>query len=333
MSSNKKDENNNCDVYDFNDDIIINSKISNQNIKIEQKNLKIEDLLNNNKIDTNELPPVNIYNKDYGIGRTQTKYINKLKKQVNDLNTELNKMRNDKDVENYKKLENNYMKKSKEMSQLKQDNNILLFQIEDLNRKYKDKNNNINSNSLKKKLNKLKETKQNNLVKIYNTNPNIALSTRSHFFEGIEMNNKNNELISKLKSEIELYKNVDEENKKLKNQIEEKDVFVNKFKNKIQNLEIENKNLRNENNATKDKYSRLFSEYSKLERINTEREKKQNSLKKQMRSNKNLLEKKKLDEFKEEINSIFLLIFSTPSKKCDLVEFFVLLIILKLFTL
>ncbi len=70
MSSNKKDENNNCDVYDFNDDIIINSKISNQNIKIEQKNLKIEDLLNNNKIDTNELPQVNIYNKEYGIGRT-----------------------------------------------------------------------------------------------------------------------------------------------------------------------------------------------------------------------------------------------------------------------
>ena len=38
----------------------------------------------------------------------------KKKKPVNDLNTELNKMRNDKDVENYKKLENNFMKKNKE---------------------------------------------------------------------------------------------------------------------------------------------------------------------------------------------------------------------------
>ena len=95
MSSNKKNENNNYDLNDFNDDISIKSKVSNQSIKNEQKNLKIEELLNNNnKIDINELPPVNLYYKDYGIGRTQTKYINKLKKQVNDLNTELNKMRN-----------------------------------------------------------------------------------------------------------------------------------------------------------------------------------------------------------------------------------------------
>ena len=63
-------------------------------------------------------------------------------------------MRNDKDVEKYKKLENNFIKKNKEMTQLKQDNNMLLFQIEDLNRKYKDKNHNINSNSLKIKLKK-----------------------------------------------------------------------------------------------------------------------------------------------------------------------------------
>ena len=153
MSSNKKNENNNYDLNDISDDIIIKSKISNHNIKNEFKNIKIEELLNyNNKIDENELPPVNNYNKDYGIGRTQTKYINKLKKQVNDLNTELNKMRNDKDVEKYKKLENNFIKKNKEMTQLKQDNNMLLFQIEDLNRKYKDKNININSNSLKKKI-------------------------------------------------------------------------------------------------------------------------------------------------------------------------------------
>ena len=69
MSSNKKNENNNYDLNDINDDIIIKSKISNNNIKNEFKNIKIEEILNNNnKIDENELPPVNNYNKDYGIG-------------------------------------------------------------------------------------------------------------------------------------------------------------------------------------------------------------------------------------------------------------------------
>ena len=76
--------------------------------------------------------------------------------------------------------------------------------------------------------------------------------------EGIEITNKNNEILSKLKDELELYKNIDEENKKLKNQIEEKDIFVNKYKNKIQTLEFENKNLRNENYKNKEKYAKLF---------------------------------------------------------------------------
>ena len=76
--------------------------------------------------------------------------------------------------------------------------------------------------------------------------------------EGIEITNKNNEILSKLKDELELYKNIYEENKKLKNQIEEKDIYVNKYKNKIQSLEFENKNLRNENNKNKEKYAKLF---------------------------------------------------------------------------
>ena len=158
------------------------------------------------------------------------------------------------------------------MSQLKQDNNLLLFQLEDLTRKYKEKSlnkkndkNKINlSNPIMKKLQIFKENKQNNLAKIYGVNPNSRLgsntknTTRSHFMEGIEITNKNNEILSKLKDELELYKNIDEENKKLKNQIEEKDICVNKYKNKIQTLEFENKNLRNENYKNKEKYAKLF---------------------------------------------------------------------------
>ena len=73
------------------------------------------------------------------MSKSQSKYISTLKNQLNELNIELNKMRNDKDIENYQKLENEYLKKNKEMSQLKQDNNLLLFQLEDLTRKYKEK--------------------------------------------------------------------------------------------------------------------------------------------------------------------------------------------------
>ena len=50
-----------------------------------------------------------------------------------------------------------------------------------------------------KKLHIFKENKQNNLTKIQGVNPNSSLgsniknTTRSHFMEGIEITNKNNE--------------------------------------------------------------------------------------------------------------------------------------------
>ena len=260
-----------------------------------------------NKISPNELPLVNNNINDNTISRSQTKYIKSLRKQLSELNYELNKMRNDKDIENYKKLENHYIKKNKEMSQLKQDNNLLLFQIEDLNRKFKERNHNNNSNqnnskltnSIKKKLIILKENKQNNLAKYYNGNnlsiiSNTKNSTRSHFFDGVENINKNNELIANLRNELELYKNVDEENKKLKTQIEEKEEYLNKYKTKIHNLEFENKTLKNENIKTKEKYSKLITDYSNLEKKNNDNEKIHKNLKNKIKDNKSfsLLEKK-----------------------------------------
>ena len=319
MSNHVKQKSHNIILEDDNyfDDININKNKKSQspnfhNLKTRsEKNIKSDNLINKNKINVNELPLVYNINLENSIRRTQTKYIKSLRKQLSELNYELNRMRNDKDIENYKKLEDNYLKKNKEMSQLKQDNNLLLFQLEDLTRKYKEKSlnkkndkNKINlSNPIMKKLQIFKENKQNNLAKIYGVNPNSSLgsntknTTRSHFMEGIEITNKNNELLSKLKDELELYKNIDEENKKLKNQIEEKDICVNKYKNKIQTLEFENKNLRNENNKNKEKYAKLFSDFADLEKKNNENEKKHNNLKTQIKnSNKN--EKKNLTNLK-----------------------------------
>ena len=323
MSKNKRKLVNSFKIKDTDDKSPERKRISHSSTfqKIKQKNEKknirsIDNLLILNPNTSNELPPVNNYcnSKENTMSKSQSKYISTLKNQLNELNIELNKMRNDKDIENYQKLENEYLKKNKEMSQLKQDNNLLLFQLEDLTRKYKEKSlnkkndkNKINlSNPIMKKLQIFKENKQNNLAKIYGVNPNSSLgsntknTTRSHFMEGIEITNKNNEILSKLKDELELYKNIDEENKKLKNQIEEKDICVNKYKNKIQTLEFENKNLRNENNKNKEKYAKLFSDFADLAKKNNENEKKHNNLKTQIKnSNKN--EKKKLDEFKDDI--------------------------------
>ena len=291
MSKNKRKLVNSFKIKDTDDKSPERKRISHSSTfqKIKQKNEKknirsIDNLLILNPNTSNELPPVNNYcnSKENTMSKSQSKYISTLKNQLNELNIELNKMRNDKDIENYQKLENEYLKKNKEMSQLKQDNNLLLFQLEDLTRKYKEKSlnkkndkNKINlSNPIMKKLQIFKENKQNNLAKIYGVNPNSSLgsntknTTRSHFMEGIEITNKNNEILSKLKDELELYKNIDEENKKLKNQIEEKDICVNKYKNKIQTLEFENKNLRNENNKNKEKYAKLFSDFANLEKKN-----------------------------------------------------------------
>ena len=141
--------------------------------------------------------------------------INKLKQQVNDLNSEVKKLRNDSNVKNYTKLENNYILNNKELTQLKQENNMIRFQLENLNRKKKnstEKNNNnnflINSNLLSNKIKNLKEQKINNLLKIYIQNNNSSFDNKD-------------QKIEELKNELEFYKNFESENVKLKNKIKE----------------------------------------------------------------------------------------------------------------
>ena len=58
-----------------------------------------------------------------------------LQKKLNELNGEINKLRNDSNVQNYNILELNYKQKAKELTELKQENNFIRFQLEDLVRK------------------------------------------------------------------------------------------------------------------------------------------------------------------------------------------------------
>ena len=44
-------------------------------------------------------------------------------------------MKTETNIINYRRLENNYFKNTKKITELKQDNNLLRFQLEDLSRK------------------------------------------------------------------------------------------------------------------------------------------------------------------------------------------------------
>ena len=88
-----------------------------------------------------ELPPVN-YKKSYErykfastFYNTDKNSVKTLKKRVKELNGEINKLKKETNVKNYNILERNYRQKSKELTELKQENNYMKFQLEDLMRK------------------------------------------------------------------------------------------------------------------------------------------------------------------------------------------------------
>ena len=62
---------------------------------------------------------------------TENNVVISLKKKIKELNTELNKLRNDSNVQNYNILEMNYKLKNKEIIELKQENNYFRFQLEE----------------------------------------------------------------------------------------------------------------------------------------------------------------------------------------------------------
>ena len=91
-------------------------------------------------------------------------------------------MKTEKNITNYRRLENNYFKNTKEITELKQDNNLLRFQLEDLSRKLNDSNSiGRKKNNFKKKLRTFKFNKHNNLKKLYGNgliNNNSILSNQ-----------------------------------------------------------------------------------------------------------------------------------------------------------
>ena len=140
------------------EDKILENNISKANSNFDEKrrfnSTRFSPQANGNEFKTNrnDLPPLKhkpsleegkFSRTHYKSDKATVKF---LKRKLNELNGEINKLRNDANVQNYNILQLNYKKKSKELTELKQENNFIRFQLEDLIRK-NTKNNNIKNNN------------------------------------------------------------------------------------------------------------------------------------------------------------------------------------------
>ena len=124
-------------------------KIKNLNSTHYEPDSKWKDFRSN----LNELPPLlpkkNMEEKKFSRTYYKNEKLNvkNLKKKLRELYLEISKLRNDSNVQNYKILELNYKQKSKELTELKQENNFIRFQLEDLIRKNSKNKNNVKNNN------------------------------------------------------------------------------------------------------------------------------------------------------------------------------------------
>ena len=182
-----------------------------------------------------ELPPVHITTR--GVENSSNAIIC-LKSKIKELNTELNKLRNDSNVKNYNILQMNYKLKDKEIIELRQKNNYYRFQLQEKSRN--NKNSKIRNSSLSPKtfyINKKTEISDMNS----NSNKNIENDTdcvRAKTEIGVSNNlleNENsddkNDLIQHLKFDNNRLRKLGNENYSLRCKIEEFQNEKEKLKN------------------------------------------------------------------------------------------------------
>ena len=119
-------------IDDLEKNININSKTVMNNSKRRKSShssihcMDVEQNKITSRTESNKLTEENIL-KDSNI-------VSSLKNKIKDLNIELNKLRNDSNVQNYNILEMNYKLKNKEINALKQENNFFRFNLEERKR-------------------------------------------------------------------------------------------------------------------------------------------------------------------------------------------------------
>ena len=167
----KTNENKNIYQKDKIEEKIIKSSRSQSN-SLNKKERKIISIIENNsgnkdkKIKFNELPPLNRPRNinikkngaDINITNINLDYKNKidlnntLKRRVDELNSELSKLKNEPNIQNFNTLENNYKLMSKELEELKHENSYIKNKLEEIYQKQNPKikeNKNINSSKSK----------------------------------------------------------------------------------------------------------------------------------------------------------------------------------------
>jgi hypothetical protein len=152
--------------------------------------------------------------------------VSSLKNKIKELNNELNKLRNDSNVQNYNILEMNYKLKNKEINELKQENNFFRFNLEEQKRNMgtqRLKKNKLSPNKTKSNIiNSVKKYRQRNLLqpmKHKNENNNNDINYNQ------EENGKD-EIIYNLKFENEKLRKIAKENYKLKEKIDELNILL-----------------------------------------------------------------------------------------------------------
>ena len=195
--------------------------------------------------------------------------VKSLKKKVRELSIEINKLRNDSNVQNYNILELNYKQKSKELTELKQENNFIRFQLEDLIRKNSKNKNNVKNNNFINKNNNNNGNNKKPPVKL----GDICDFHNKFFLQKIKLeeNNKEKNYEKDIKNEMlaikneDLKKKIDAANKEIekykkmlntsKNENDELKSNIQKLNNRLISIRNEQdiQNLKNNNNEKFDK--------------------------------------------------------------------------------
>ena len=232
----------------------VNSNSNLDKLKIFNSTYYVSDSNRNGfRTNLNDLPPLNGRQnlEERKFARTHYRSnkitVKILKKKLNELNGEINKLRNDANVQNYNILELNYKQKAKELTELKQENNFIRFQLEDILRK-NSKNKSIKKNNYIGK-NKVKSNSSN---KSQNTKLGDIYDFHNKFFLQkikLEEDNKDKNFEKEIKNEMnkikieELKKKIESANKELdkyktilistKDENEELKINIQKLNNKL----------------------------------------------------------------------------------------------------
>ena len=220
-------------------------------------------------LDINELPYLN--NEKTQNNKTIT--VCSLKKRIRELSSELNKLRNNSNVKNYNILELDYKLKTREITRLKQANNIYRFQINENKRDkynfYKTFYNKSSYNTKKLSHKKANKNYKYNIINnfltikqkpektIYSEHHSPKMNQTNKISEKNELKKKSNftKNLSKnlstsfqIINKIEIEKNISTYKKKCeeyKNIIDEKNNIIQNFERNINKLEEMNKTINN----------------------------------------------------------------------------------------